>query len=166
MRSGIRDTRFQAFWHRFRKNQITRIGDVMVLLGAFHVQTVMDSNTNNANDSFEQLLNQYLPINQHRFSSNRARPRFRAGAVRPRRSTTLQRGAELRGQYARILANFRKKRARKTKLTNRQPQSVQCLEISKSPEEVNRVGGRFGFRCTVGTYGRRYQSMPNETSTY
>ena len=29
MFSGIRDTRFLAFWHRFRKNQITRIGDVM-----------------------------------------------------------------------------------------------------------------------------------------
>ena len=93
----------------------------------------MDSNTNNANDSLEQLLNQNLPINQHRFSSDRARPRFRAGAVRPRRSTTLQRGAELRGQYARILANFRTKRARKTKLTNRQPQSAQSLEILKSP---------------------------------
>ena len=32
MCSGIRDTRFLAFWHRFRKNQITRIGDVMSLL--------------------------------------------------------------------------------------------------------------------------------------
>ena len=29
MCSGIRYTRFLAFWHRFRKNQITRIGDVM-----------------------------------------------------------------------------------------------------------------------------------------
>ena len=107
---------------------------VIVLLGAFHFQTVMDSNTNNANDSFEQLLNQYLPINQHWwFSSDRVRPRFRAGAVRPRRSTTLQRGAELRGQYDHILANFRTKRARKTKLTNHQPQSVQSLEILKSP---------------------------------
>ena len=105
---------------------------VIVLLDAFHFQTVMDSNTNNANDSFEQLLNQYLPINQHWFSSDRARPRFRAGAFCPRRSTTLQFGAELRGQYARILANFRTKRARKTKLPNRQPQSVQSLEILKS----------------------------------
>ena len=106
---------------------------VIVLLGAFHFQTAMDSNTNNANDSFEQLLNQYLPINQHWFSSDKARPRFRAGAVRPRRSSTLQRGVELRSQYARILANFRTKRARKTTLTNRQPQSVQSLEILKSP---------------------------------
>ena len=105
---------------------------VLVLLGAFHFQTEMDPNANNANDSFEQLLNQYLPINQHWFSSDRARPRFRAGAVRPRRSTTLQRGAELRGQYARILANFRSKRLRKTKLTNRQTQSVQSLQILKS----------------------------------
>ena len=38
---------------------------VLVLLGAFHFQTEMDPNANNANDSFEQLLNQYLPINQH-----------------------------------------------------------------------------------------------------
>ena len=52
---------------------------VLVLLGAFHFQTVMDLNANNANDSFEQLLNQFLPINQHWFSSDRARPRFRAG---------------------------------------------------------------------------------------
>ena len=80
---------------------------VLVLLGAFHFQTEMDPIANNSNDSFEQLLNQYLPINQHWFASDRARPRFRAGAVRPRRSTTLQRNGELRGQYARILANFR-----------------------------------------------------------
>ena len=95
----------------------------------------MDSNinTNNTNDSFEQLLNQYLPVNKHWFSSDRARPRFRAGAVRPRRSSTLQRGVELRSQYARILANFRSKRARKTILTNRQSQSVHSLEILKSP---------------------------------
>ena len=105
---------------------------VLVLLAAFRFQTVMDLNANNANDSFEQLLNQFIPINQHWFSSDRARPRFRAGAVRPRRSTTLQRGAALRGQYAQILANFRSKRLRKTKLVNRQTQSLQSLEILKS----------------------------------
>ena len=107
----------------------------IVLLGVFHFQTAMDSNTNanNTNDSFEQLSNQYLPVNQPWFSSDRARPRFRAGAVRPRRSSTLQRGVELRSQYARILANFRTKRARKTTLTNRQSQSVHSLEILKSP---------------------------------
>ena len=109
--------------------------NTIVLLGVFHFQTAMDSNTNtnNTNDNFEQLLNQYLPVNQHWFSSDRARPRFRAGAVRPRGSSTLQRGVELRSQYARILANFRIKRARKTTLTNRQPQSVHSLEILKSP---------------------------------
>ena len=105
---------------------------VLIILGDFHFQTEMDPNAHNANDSFEQLLNQYLPINQHWFASDRARPRFRAGAVRPRRSTTLQRGAELRGQYARILVNFRSKRLRKPKLTNRQTQSVQSLQILKS----------------------------------
>ena len=104
---------------------------VLVLLGAFHFQTEMDPIANNSNDSFEQLLNQYLPINQHWFASDRARPRFRAMTVRPRRSTTLQRNAELRGQYARILANFRSKRLRKPKLTNRQTQSVQSLQILK-----------------------------------
>ena len=97
----------------------------------------MDSNTgannNNTNDSFEQLLNQYLPVTQPWFSSDRARPRFRAGAVRPRRSTTVQRGAELKSQYARILANFRTKRARKTTVSNRQSQSVHSLEILKTP---------------------------------
>ena len=62
---------------------------VFVLLGVFHFQTEMDNNTNNANDSFEQLLNQFIPINQHWFSSDRARPRFRAGAVRRKRSTTF-----------------------------------------------------------------------------
>ena len=109
--------------------------NAIVLLGVFHFQTAMDSNTitTNTNDSFEQLLNQYLPVNQHWFSSDRARPRFRAGAVRPRRLSTLQRGVELRSQYARILANFRTKRARKTTLTNRQPQSVHSLENLKSP---------------------------------
>ena len=112
-----------AYWYCFC---------VLVLLGAFHLQTEMDTNANNANDSFEQPLNQYLPINQHWFASDRARPRFRAGAVRPRRSTALQCGAELRGQYARILANFRSKRLRRTKLINRQTQSVQSLQILKS----------------------------------
>ena len=108
---------------------------VFVLLGVFHFQTVMDTNTKNANDSFEQLLNQFIPINQHWFSSDRARPRFHAGAVRPKRSTTLQRGAVLRGQYARILANFRSKRLRISKSScsvNRHVQSVQSLEILKS----------------------------------
>ena len=89
--------------------------------------------TKNTNDSFEQLLNQYLPVTQPWFSSDRARPRFRAGAVRPRRSTTVQRGAELKSQYARILANFRTKRARKTTVSNRQSQSVHSLEILKTP---------------------------------
>ena len=102
------------------------------ILGVFHFQTVMDINTKNANDSFEQLLNQFIPINQHWFSSDRARPRFRTGAVRPKRSTTLQRGAALMGQYARILANFRSKRLRKVKSVNRHVQSVQSLEILKS----------------------------------
>ena len=92
-----------------------RIGwSAISLLSAFHFQTAMNpkTSTNNTNDSFEQLLNQYLPVTQHWFSSDRARPRFRAGAVRPRRSSTVQRGVELRSQYARILANFRSKRGR------------------------------------------------------
>ena len=120
-----------AFVSSYRISWIT-----IVLLGVFQFQTAMDSNTNaniNTNDSFEQLLNQYLPVNQPWFSSDRARPRFRAGAVRPRRSTTLQRGVELRSQYARILANFRTKRAKKTTVTNCQSQSVHSLEILKSP---------------------------------
>ena len=92
----------------------------------------MDTNTTNANDSFEQLLNQFIPINQHWFSSDRARPRLRAGAVRPKRLTTLQRGAALRGQHARTFANFRSKRLRKVRSVNRHVQSVQSLEILKS----------------------------------
>ena len=47
-------------------------------------------------------------------------------------STTLQRGAALRGQYARILANFRSKRLRKVRSVNRHVQPVQSLEILKS----------------------------------
>ena len=89
-----------------------------------------NTSTNNTNDSFEQLLNQYLPVTQHWFSSDRARPRFRAGAIRPRRSSTVQRGVELRSQYARILANFRSKRG---KIPKQQSQSVNSLEILKSP---------------------------------
>ena len=105
------------------------------LLSAFHFQTAMNPNTstNNTNDSFEQLLNQYLPVTQHWFSSDRARPRFRAGAVRPRRSSTVQRGMELRNQYARILANFRSKRGRTPVISKQQSQSVNSLEILKSP---------------------------------
>ena len=113
---------FFAFISLYRISWIT-----IVLLGVFQFQTAMDSNTstnNNPNDSFEQLLNQYLPATQPWFSSDRTRPRFRVGAVRPRRSTTLQRGVELKSQYARILANFRTKRARKTTVSNRQSQSV------------------------------------------
>ena len=70
-----------------------RIGWSAISLSAFHFQTAMNptTSTNNTNDSFEQLLNQYLPVTQHWFSSDRARPRFRAGAVRPRRSSTVQR---------------------------------------------------------------------------
>ena len=101
-------------------------------MDVFHFQTVMDFNTNNANDSFEQLLNQFIPIKQHWFWSARARPGFRAGTVRSKRSTTLQRGAALRGQYARILANFRSKRLKKVRSVNRHVQSVQSLEILKS----------------------------------
>ena len=121
---------------------------VVVLLGAFHFQTEMDPIANNSNDSFEQLLNQYLPINQHWFASGRAQPRFRAGAVGPRRSTTLQRNAELRGQYARILANFRSKKLRKPKLTNCQTQSVQSLQILKSSvvaQDQKSLTGLVGF---------------------
>ena len=105
---------------------------VFVLLGAFHFQTVIDTNTTNANDRFEQLVNQFIPLNQPWFLSDRARPRFCAGAVRPKRSTTSQRGAALRGQYARILANFRSKRLRKVRSVNRRVQPVQSLEILKS----------------------------------
>ena len=109
-----------------------RIGWSEIILSVFHFQTAMNPNTstNNTNDSFEQLLNQYLPVTQHWFSSDRARPRFRAGAVRPRRSTTVQRGVELRSQYARIVANFRSKRGR---IPKQQSQSVNSLEILKSP---------------------------------
>ena len=57
---------------------------MFVLFGAFPFQTVvMDTN---ANDSFEQLLNQFVPLNQHWFSSDRAWPRFRAGAVRQKKT--------------------------------------------------------------------------------
>ena len=108
------------------------------LLGAFLVQTAMNPNTrntsaNNTNDSFEQLLNQYPPVHQHWFSSDRARPRFRAGAVRPIWSSTVQRGVELKNQFARILANFRSKRAKKTTIAKQHSQSVQSLEILKAP---------------------------------
>ena len=64
----------------------------------------MDS-TNN--DSFEKLRNQFVPMNQRWFSSDRARPSFRAGTVRPKRQTSVQRVAALKCHYARILANFR-----------------------------------------------------------
>ena len=84
-------------------------------------------------DSFEQLLNQFVPVNQQWFSSDRARPRFRAGAVRPKLRTSSQRGAALKGQYARILANFRSRRLRKFSPVGRAVQPVLSLDILKSP---------------------------------
>ena len=103
---------------------------IFVLFGPFLFQTVvMDTN---ANDSFEQLLIQFIPVNQQWFSSDRARPRFRAGAVRPRRPTSSQRAVALKGQYARILTNFRLRRLRKIGPVGRAVQSVHSLEILKS----------------------------------
>ena len=86
----------------------------------------------NANDSFEQLLNQFSPVNQQWFSSDRARPRFRAGAVRPKRLTSTQRGVALKGQYAQVLANLRSKRLRKIGPVGRAVQPFHSLEILKS----------------------------------
>ena len=42
-----------------------------MIFGAFLFQTAIMDTT--ANDSFEQLLNQVIPLNQHWFTSNRAR---------------------------------------------------------------------------------------------
>ena len=95
-------------------------------------------------DSFEQLLNQLIPLNQHWFSSDRSRPGFRAGAVRPKRPNSQQRGMALKGQYALILANFRSKRLRKTRTVGRTVQPVHILEILKSsvvaPDQKSRSG--------------------------
>ena len=103
---------------------------MFVLFRAFPFQTVvMDTN---AIDSFEQLLNQIIPLSQHWFSSDRARPRFCAGAMRTKRPTPLQRGVALKGQYARILANFRSKRLRKAGTVGRTIQPLHSLEILKS----------------------------------
>ena len=90
----------------------------------------MDS-TNN--DCFEQLLNQFVVMNQMWFSSDRARPRFRAWAARPNRQTLVQRAAALKGQHARILANFCSRRLRKFGPVERSAQPVLSLDILKSP---------------------------------
>ena len=90
----------------------------------------MDSTTN---DGFEQLLNQFVPMNQQWFSSDRARPRFRVGAVRPKCQTSVQRAEALKGHYAQILANFRSRRLRKFGPVGRSAQPVLSLDILKSP---------------------------------
>ena len=83
-------------------------------------------------DSFEQLLNQIVPVNQQWFSSDRVRPRFRAGAVRPKRRTSSNCGVALKGQYARILKNLRSRRLRKFGPVGRTVQPVLSLNILKS----------------------------------
>ena len=101
-----------------------------------------------ANDSFEPLLNQFIRVNQQWFSSDRAWLRFRAGAVRPRRPTSSQRATTLKGQYARILANFRSRRFRKIGPVGRAVQPVHSLQILKSsvvaPDQKS-LSGLVGF---------------------
>ena len=101
------------------------------LFGSSIFQTVEMDFTNN--DSFEQLLNQFVPVIQRWFSSDRARPRFRAGAAHPNRQTSAQRAMALKGQYARILANFRSRRLQKFGPLGRFLQPVLSLDILKSP---------------------------------
>ena len=84
------------------------------------------------NDSFEQFLNQFVPVNQRWFSSDRARPGFRPGAVSPKRQTSAQLAVALKGQYARILAIFRSWRLRKFGPVGRSAQPVLSLDILKS----------------------------------
>ena len=52
--------------------------------------------------------------------------------MRPKRPTSQQRGVALKRQYARILANFRSKRLRKTRTVGRKVQPVHSLEFLKS----------------------------------
>ena len=52
--------------------------------------------------------------------------------MRPKRSTAFQRGAALKVQYARILANFRLKRLRKARPVGWEVEPVQSLEFLKS----------------------------------
>ena len=110
---------------------------VLFLFGSSIFQTVvmdsMNTNMDTNNDSFEQLLNQFVPMNQRWFSSDRARPRFFAGAVRPKRQTSVQRVAALKGQYTRILANFRSRRLWKFGPVGRSAQPVLSLDTLKSP---------------------------------
>ena len=84
-------------------------------------------------DSFEQLLNQFVLINQRWFSSDSARPRFRSRAVHPKRPTSTQLAEALKGQYVRILAIFRSWRLRKFGPVGRSSQQVLSLDIRKSP---------------------------------
>ena len=72
-------------------------------------------------------------MNQRWFSSERARRSFRAGAVRPKRQTSVQHAEALRGQYAQILANFRSRRLRKFGPVGHSAQPVLSLDILKSP---------------------------------
>ena len=60
---------------------------LLFVFGSSIFQTVeMDSTIN---DSFEQLLNQFVPVNQRWFSYDRARPSFHAEAFRPKRHTVI-----------------------------------------------------------------------------
>ena len=69
----------------FSISNITWVYWSLVFFKLFVFQTV--SMKPSRDDSFEQLLNQFVPINRSWFSSDRARPRFRSGAVRPKRPT-------------------------------------------------------------------------------
>ena len=72
-------------------------------------------------------------MNQRWFSSDRARPKFRAGAVLPKRQTSVLRAAALKVQYAPILANCRSRRLWKFGPVGRSVQPVLSLDILQYP---------------------------------
>ena len=136
-----------------------RIGwSAVRLLSAFHFQTAMNPNTstNNTNDSFEQLLNQYLAVTQHWFSSDRARPRFRAGGCSTQKiinSSTRSGTEESIRPYS---SEFQGQTGQDTKTTISVSQQSRDLKVTSGrcgPEIVNRTGGNSGFRCIVRAHG-------------
>ena len=111
--------------------------------------------------SIEQLLNQFFPVNQQWFSSECARPRFLAGAVRPKCQTSSQRAMVLKGPVCPISGRVRLAEAAEVWssgtccATSSQPIYFQVPSCHPRSEIVVWIGGYPGFRRIIRTHRLR-----------